>query len=157
VRHREAFLHFGLRYSKSREDVLDIFQDAVVALHQGFVTEQTELTQGSVKTYLFAIGKHKLFARLREKQKMHLAPENDEEMDWQTDFGEQTLTNEQQLLATHFAKLGESCRHILKLFYYRGLSVKEIVELTHYKDENTVKSQKSRCLKSLTERIHKHE
>ncbi|MEL6925658.1 MAG: hypothetical protein AAFO94_16555 [Bacteroidota bacterium] len=39
------------------------------------------------------------------------------------------------------------------MFYYRGLSIAEIVEQTDYKDANTVKAYKSRCLKKLKQLI----
>ncbi|MEM9936719.1 MAG: sigma-70 family RNA polymerase sigma factor, partial [Bacteroidota bacterium] len=52
-----------------------------------------------------------------------------------------------------YQQMGDKCRELLKLFYYRGFSIKEIVVETGYKDENTVKSYKSRCLKKLKETI----
>ena len=59
----------------------------------------------------------------------------------------------QKLIAKHFKDLSPSCQKILNLFYYRGWSINEIVMGTEYKDENTVKSHKSRCLKGLKEKI----
>lgn len=69
------------------------------------------------------------------------------------EFENEELTIEQQLLRTHFKKLGKKCREVLTLFYYRGLTIDDIVELTDYTSKSVVRSQKSRCLKSLKEMI----
>jgi len=58
-------------------------------------------------------------------------------------------TDRQKALAQRMNEISDSCRSLLKLFYYRGLTIDDIVEQTHYKDSNTVRSQKSRCLKHL--------
>jgi RNA polymerase sigma-70 factor (ECF subfamily) len=71
------------------------------------------------------------------------------------EYKEEGISTEQKLLTKHFKNLSESCQEILRLFYYRGLTVQEIVDGTHYKDRNTVKSHKSRCLKGLKEKIDK--
>ena len=52
-------------------------------------------------------------------------------------------------LAKLIGNISESCRELLRLYYYRNLSINEIVERTQYKDANTVKSHKSRCMKRL--------
>ena len=63
---------------------------------------------------------------------------------------EEDLPTEIQIkLSQNLKLISESCQIILKLFYYRGLTIDEIVEQTEYKDPNTVRSHKSRCLKRL--------
>ena len=69
------------------------------------------------------------------------------------EFENEELTIEQQLLRTHFNKLGKKCRELLTLFYYRGLTIDDIVEFAGYTNGSVVRSQKSRCLKSLKEMI----
>ena len=64
------------------------------------------------------------------------------------------LTEQQQRLRTFFKKLGKKCQLVLTLFYYRGLTIEEIVEHTDYGNANTVKAQKSRCLKTLKEFVN---
>ena len=64
------------------------------------------------------------------------------------------LTTEQQLLQKYFGTLGKKCQELLTLFYYRGFTIQEIMEAGGYNSENVVKSQKSRCMKTLKERIN---
>ena len=65
----------------------------------------------------------------------------------------ETLSREQQLLQKHFNTLGAKCKELLELFYYRGFTIKDILEHTEYGSENVIKSAKSRCMKTLKERI----
>ncbi len=148
VAYKEAFVNYGLRFNLDRDDLIDVYQDSVIAMHQNFTTKQLHIENSSLKTYLFSIGKHKIFDRLKER-KQFVGTFTEEDAYEEIDVSEAVLTNEQQLLQKYFKRLGESCQHILKLFYYRSLSIKEIVQQTQYKDENTVKSHKSRCLKKL--------
>ncbi|MGK0414378.1 MAG: putative DNA-binding protein YlxM (UPF0122 family) [Polaribacter sp.] len=57
------------------------------------------------------------------------------------------------MLRAHFKKLGKKCQEVLTLFYSRGLSIDEIVEHSDYTDGSVVRSQKSRCLKTLKDMI----
>jgi RNA polymerase sigma-70 factor (ECF subfamily) len=57
-------------------------------------------------------------------------------------------------LKKYFDALGEKCQKILTLFYYQQYNIKEIMAEGNYNSENVVKSQKSRCLKTLKEAIN---
>jgi len=146
--YKSEFLNYAKRYDIATADVLDIYQDAIIAMHQNFVMAQLELHSSTIKTYLFGIGKNKLFKKLKEKQRVirvEVESDNYTEIDL-----EQDLPTETQLaLAKRLRELSETCKTILRLFYYRNLTIEDIVDATHYKDANTVRSHKSRCLKHL--------
>ncbi len=146
--YQAEFLNFFKKYDINETSLLDIFQDSIIVIYQKILVENLELTSSSLKTYLFGIGKHKVYDYFKKKQ-------------IQTNDLESLKVNVEDLksdkepniyelkLARGLKQISESCQHILTLFYYRGLSIKDIVEQTDYKDENTVKSHKSRCLKKL--------
>ncbi len=150
--YKEGFLSFGKNYAFDQDELLDIYQDAVIALFQNFVQKQLILEQSTVKTYLFGIGKNLLNKAAQKKGKLVrmegqvLSTEAIETEDIDT-------STRSRQLAEAFRQLGAKCKEVLELFYYRGYSIKEIVEATDYKDENTVKSHKSRCMKGLREKI----
>ena len=148
AQHKEAFLNYGVRYNLDRSELMDIYQDSVVALYQNFVEKQTVLEKSNIKTYLFGIAKNQIFSSLKAKSRLYALPDEPEEIDV-IELDQEVVTEEQKLLAKHFKSIGESCQEILKMYYYRGLTIKEMVAFSHYKDENTVKSHKSRCLKKL--------
>ncbi|MEX0274928.1 MAG: RNA polymerase sigma factor, partial [Flavobacteriaceae bacterium] len=144
--YRQAFIRFGKTYNLNEDDILDIYQEAIIAMHQNFVIKKVMLNKGTtLKTYLFGIGKNLIRNQLKKnaaKVTDHIEAEVEDEA-----YEGNTLLKEK--LTQGFGQLGESCREMIKLYYYRGLTPKEIASMTHYKDENTVKSLKSRCLKKL--------
>jgi len=151
--HKDAFISFAKGYGLDYDAIVDIYQDATIALYQNFAMGQKSIENSSIKTYLFGIGKFKIFDHLKRAQKVYALPDH-HELVAEIPTEDDTLTTEQELLARYFKHLGERCQEVLKLFYYRGLSIQEIVDSTHYKDQNTVKSHKSRCLKQLKSLIH---
>lgn len=146
--YKSEFLNFSQRYKVDYDDALDAYQDAVIAMYQNFVMNELELTNSSIKTYLFGIGKHKIYRIVKSKQKQ-LKIENDIEEFRDIEPKENDLNYYQEELAKLIGNISESCRELLRLYYYRNLSINEIVERTQYKDANTVKSHKSRCMKRL--------
>lgn len=147
--YRQEFINYSKRYPLNEDDIIDIYQDSVIAMHQNFVISQLKLTSSNVKTYLFGIGKNKLFKKLKALNRMLRIEIETNDIYEVVDFEAHSPTEQQKVLAKNLSQISESCQTILKMFYYRGLTIEDIVELTHYKDGNTVKSQKSRCLKSL--------
>jgi RNA polymerase sigma-70 factor (ECF subfamily) len=147
--YKEAFLNYASKFNLPKEDVIDIYQDSIIVLFQNFVSKQLSLEKSSIKTYLFGIGKHKIYDRLKEKKILYKTEDIHEADNDIIIFKEDSLTEQQVLLRKKYKQLGERCKSILNMFYYRNLTIKEIVTLTNYKDENTVKSHKSRCMKKL--------
>ena len=158
---RAKFLNYARKHALDEEECIDIYQDAYITFYQNIISGKLAELTSALSTYLFGIGKFLIMKKL-EKNKKTLRSEkilkkvgNDQELlnDW--DLRADILTHEQQLLKAHFAQLGEQCQKLLTLFYYRGFSIKEIIKAGGYRNENVVKSQKSRCLKTLKDRIHK--
>lgn len=60
----------------------------------------------------------------------------------------------QKALQKAFVTLGKKCKEILTLFYYRGFTLDEISETLNHDNKNVTKSQKSRCIKQLKEKVN---
>jgi RNA polymerase sigma-70 factor (ECF subfamily) len=141
-----SFTSFFRKYGLSSTELEDAFQDSVIALYQNIMRGRLKILDGSIKTYIWAIGKHKVIDTVRKKKKdIRITDDYIEPME----VKEAQLNQKQKLLYEHFKALGKSCQKVLKYFYYEGLTLGEIVEISDYKDENSVKSSKSRCIKQL--------
>lgn len=155
---RAPFMGFGQRYHLDSSALAEIYQEAFLALRKRALSGKLNDVNSSMKTYLFGIGKFMIYDTLKEKKRTISYEPNlhvvDEQIEMVTLNTPEELTLEQSLLRKHFKSLGEKCKLVLTLFYYRGLSIKEIVLEAGYKDENNVKATKSRCLKSLREMIN---
>ncbi|MHA7055834.1 RNA polymerase sigma factor [Aquimarina sp. M1] len=154
--YRNAFLQFAKKYDLDHDTLIDIYQEAFIALREHAINGKLDDIKSSVKTYLFSIGKYMVYDQLK-KQKKTISYESSvaykETSDTEEIFEEPQLTPEQELLREHFKNLGKRCQEMLTLFYYRGLTIDEIAKSLGYESKNVVKSQKSRCLKSLKELI----
>lgn len=149
TQYKPAFLNYAKTYSINEEDALDIYQDATIALYQNFVTKQLELQKSSIKTYLFGIGKNKIYKCLKSKSRLVKHNNLEDDKITEINLNEDSPTALQLQLAKNLKQISGSCNELLRLFYYRGLTIDEIVEQTDYKDSNTVRSHKSRCIKRL--------
>ncbi len=149
VQHKTAFLNYAVNFNISKTIATDIYQDAIIALYQSFVVNKLELEKSSIKTYLFGIGKHKIYQYLKQQKRLTNTGFNEDNSYETIDLKEDVPTLHQKQLSKHLKQISESCQTILKLFYYRGLTIDEIVEQTDYKDSATVRSHKSRCMKRL--------
>ena len=159
---REKFLNYAKRFNLSEEENIDVYQDAYVIFYDNIMSGKLETLTSSISTYLFGIGKYLIFDQMRKNKKkvgsnydISMVGESDELVST-FELERTELTKEQKLLQKYFGTLGKKCQELLTLFYYRGLTIQEIMEVGGYNSENVVKSQKSRCMKILKERIREN-
>ncbi len=150
---RKAFLSFAKAYRLTEDDAIDIYQEAFIILREQAISGKLFEVQSSLKTYLFGIGKHFIYKKLKDYVSVETYDTAANSMN--EDYEEITfelgpdLTKEQLLLQSHFKQLGKSCQEMLTLSFYRGLTNEEIAKLGGYDNEAVVRSHKSRCLKTL--------
>ena len=130
----------------SADDAKDIFQDALVILYKNVQSENFILT-GSLKTYLLAIVKNLWFQELRRRNKIRVTSE-------QVDIAEVIISHDAEdfeIAKAAFNLLGEKCRQILIMFYFKKKTYKELASFLAFGDERTAKNQKYRCLQKAKE------
>ena len=131
--------------SGTTDDAEDIFQDALVILCKKVQAPGFVLT-APIKTYLMAIVKNCWLQQLRQRKKLPGGQALDDIAD--------TTTNDEPVFITAqnaFALLGEKCRQLLILFYFKQYSFKIIAAKLAFGDEKTAKNQKYRCLQKAKE------
>lgn len=154
---RMFFVNFARKYELGMDEILDIYQDTYISFFENIENGKLVELQSSISTYLISIGKYKIMNHLRSNQRRRLRETPMEVLgDVEGEIGDfdlddEVLNDEEVRLKKFFEELGEKCRNIITWFYYNKRSIKEIMELGGYNSENVVKSQKSRCMKSLRE------
>lgn len=112
-----------------------------------------------LKTYLFSVGKNVLLKKYKLKKKEVSYEEVNSKSDTLELYDYDELFNYKNKLIDKVAELAvkmkEPCRSILKYYYYENLSMGKIAEEMKYKNADTVKSQKLRCIKYLEELLEK--
>ena len=158
IDNRDAFINFARKFKLSDDDIVDVYQDAIIAFREKAVEGKLENLSCSISTFLFGIGKYMLFDKARKNNKkvadFPLENEAYNYKEMSISFIEETPNEFQLLLQKGFDSLGKKCKEVLTLFYYRGFTIDEIAEKLNYNNKNVVKSQKSRCIKQLKDIIN---
>ena len=150
---KNGFILFAKRYNIHSDDIIDIYQDAVIALIENAKKGKIEDLKSSLSTYLFGIGKFMIFQKLRKDGKT-IPMESFEKIEMTyDDYTEEETDLQIKLLQKGLNKLGDQCKKVLELFYYEEKKLDEIQSILGYTNKDVLKSQKSRCLKQLKELI----
>lgn len=152
---KTEFLVYSSRFSVSDEDALDIYQDSIIALYENILSGKLTSLTSSLKTYLFAIGKYKIYNSL--KVKVVIEDIDDYEFLLEEESDDEFLLREENVkkLQQAYQTLGGKCQKVVKLFYYENLTIEEIKDRLGYASKDVVKSQKSRCIKQIRELLLK--
>lgn len=155
--YKHSFIIFARKYSMESPDLDDIFQESFIILRNHALSGKLFEVKSSMKTYLFGISKNLIFKKLKQNNQTINFSEKREIEKIETidsiDLPENDLTDNQKVVRYFFNRLGEKCRDVLTLSFYRGLTNEEIACYRKYENEAVVRSQKSRCLKNLKELI----
>ncbi len=153
--YREAYVNFARRYTDDQELIADSYHDAFIALYENIVEGRLTSLHSSLRTYVFSVAKYTLFAKLKKRGKEISTDEITEEVSLPSGLMDTSLNDERiEEVRRAIQNLGNKCREILVLFYYRRYTIDAITHAMSYKNENTAKAHKSRCLKQLRELVH---
>ena len=148
--HRMAFVRWSRKsFACDEGDALEVFQDAMVILHRKIKTGQLTVIKSSLKTYLFAIGRNLLMKKFEEKKRLKLGDEDWPEVVVDAVSRQEDLQHRQQLISRAFDELGDQCRKLLTLFFYRGFAVESVMTEMDYATEDVVRTKKYKCLQQL--------
>ena len=148
---RDEFLHWITReYRCSTDDGKDIYQMVILIFYDNVRQGKLQHLVSSVKTYLFGIGKNIARENLRKEKKFvpigqekwlreHLTDEPSQHID------EGIFAKAKSALE----KLGQPCQRLIELFYYEKKSMPEITSALGYKNPETAKNQKCKCMARL--------
>jgi len=149
---------YVMNNSGSRQDAEDVFQEVVVAFID-LVQKDKFRGESSVKTFLFSLNRHAWLNELKRRGRA-LAREEKYEREKdkvELDTGYLIADREEKAEVVRLVgELGESCRKILLLFYYENLTMKEILAVTEYENDQVVRNKKYKCLKQLEQMLNEN-
>ncbi len=150
--YKNDFIQFARKFTPDTDLIVDAYHDAFIVLYENVLSRQLEEMTSSLKTYVFSIGKYTLLNKLKKRHRT-VYTEGVEGMEMpQYGIVEDLERSESaDLLRRHIRSLGDACQSLLILFYYKKYSIEAMMHTLGYKNENTVKAYKSRCLKKLKE------
>lgn len=137
----------------SRDDGADIFQEAVLILINKVRNKQFR-GDSSLKTFLSGIAKNLWLTEMRSqgrrevREKAYMMQAGTHEMPGSPSHG-----NDYEMLNKLIGQLGDTCKKILTGFYYEEKSIKEMLTLFNYENEQVLRNRKSKCMKHLKETL----
>lgn len=150
--YREGFIHWITNtHQCTRDEAIEIFQHSILTFYENVVEGSFEgLKSAGIKTYLYSIGKNKLLADYRKNMRISSTEpiETEEHSEIVVDV-EHIKSQKLEIIKKAIQDLGDPCRKLLELFYFNNLSIDEIAEIMDYKNGNTVKNLKYKCIQRI--------
>jgi RNA polymerase sigma factor (sigma-70 family) len=147
----QVLSRYVLGNNGSEQDAEDIFQEVIVAFINLLKAGKFR-GESSIRTFLFSLNKHLWLNELKRRGRALLREEKYEKSmnreDQTADLAMELEQTRGELMKT-LDLLGESCRKVLLLFYFENKSMKEMLELLPYENEQVVRNKKSKCMKKL--------
>lgn len=133
--------HFIRSNGGNDDEAKDIFQDALIIFYKNAMKPEFKLT-ASISTYLFSVSKYLWKDELKKKNRIvQFEVDKPEELSLPQNSEEKC-----QRMDKILHSLGEKCMEILQLFYYKKQSMDEIAQQLGYKNVDTAKTQKYKCI-----------
>ena len=126
----------------TKEDARDVFQEALIILCRKIKNDEFHLS-AQLSTYLYSVCRFvwKDELQKRKVRKIDVSDLEKPEEDAHLKREEKFEQAEKAL-----SKLGEKCRELLKMFYLRTQSMKNIAAKLGYSSEKSAKTQKYKCI-----------
>lgn len=146
---------YVLQNSGNEDDAADMIQEAFLIFIR-LIEENKFRQESSIKSYLYSIIKNLWITELRKRKSM--AKRNElydiDKKEDTPDISHAIMKNEShKIIMDIFAEIGQKCKNILYRFYYEELSMKEIMVLEDFSNEQVLRNKKHKCLKGLIEKI----
>lgn len=146
--HYRMMVKMIVRNNGTEDNAKDIFQDALIIFWQKVRNKELTLTS-KISTYLYSVCQN-----LWRKELTRKAKESKEEVDsaYTVDYEQEERVN---AIRKCVESMGETCKNVLTLYYFDGLSMNEIAERMGFSNSNTAKTKKYKCKQELDKIVKK--
>lgn len=140
----------------SEDDAADIFQETVLVFIEQVRNDKFR-GESSVKTYLTGIAKNLWLNEIRSRDRrsnreVNYVRTEDDGVEQDAHHRMYNRENKQKLMQV-FEEIGDVCKKILTGFYFENMSMKEMLVLFNYDNEQVLRNRKSKCMKHLKDLI----
>lgn len=143
---------FILKNSGTRQEAEDIFQEGLV-IFCGKLEKSGFVLSSSINTYLFGVCRLLWLDELKKKRRQAKAGLADLWNEQETEHIYHDIEDDRPRRQAQAAvmNLGQKCRELLELFYFKKTSMKDIAKLLGFSSEKVAKNQKYRCIEKAKE------
>lgn len=143
------------KYHISEEESKEIFQLSIIILYDKIISSKLTELHSDLKNYILGIAHNKVYELYRRKKRDQKLKNVSLIQSFLLTESEESEELERLITKLNRAlnKIGDPCRHILHLFYYNKYSLADITNLLKYKNVNTTKNLKYKCVQRLKKEI----
>ncbi len=142
-----------LRHAGQKEDVKDIFHDALIVFFNKAKQSEFQLSS-TIKTYLYAVCRNLWMAKQRKTNRESSIEDHNLEVAIEASSLETLEISERKsLIRQLLQQLGEECQQILELYYFRKMRIVQIQQQLQMTSEQVVKNKKGKCLKRVRQSV----
>jgi len=153
--HRDRFIAwFQKNKNLEKEAAAEIYQKSFTIFYFNVKDGKLKELNSEVSTYLFGVGKN-LVKEVVRNQKQTVPLEDVAEyigIDAEG-YTRQDISHQKFIVDRVLQKVGEPCRSLLLLYYFRNFSCEAIANNLGYKDALVVKKKKCLCLRKIREQL----
>lgn len=149
--YRSEFIQWITKeFQCSTDDGKDIYQLSILIFYDNVKSGKLEHLVSSIKTYLFGIGKNVARDNMRKQKRNTTINQEQWLKEYLVDEPGNPVEEEAFIAAKRaLEKLGQPCQRLIELFYYEKKSMEEISAEMSYKNSETAKNQKCKCMARL--------
>lgn len=125
-----------------KHDASDVFQESLIILYRNLEKSNFKLTS-SFYTYLYSVSRFVWSDMQKKESKLPTNSLNESEAAITKTIHEE---KQFQLAEQAFSEIGERCKKLLLLFYYKQMSFIDIAAIMQFSSEKIAKNQKYKCL-----------
>lgn len=153
---KECILDIQRKHQICLEDAKEIFQVSIIIFYDNIMSGKLYHLQTNIKNYILGVAHRKVLESYRQ-QKREIKIRQSSLLFNSLDEHEEL--NDEQLkmikkLNNALNSIGDPCKYILQLFYYKRFTIADITQLLGYKNDNTTKNLKYKCIKRLQKKIN---
>ena len=144
---------FIIKLGGSEAEAEDIFQKVILQLSARIKVRGYTL-EADPSAYLFQACKNLWYRELNKRKKRKVTNKDVKELYYEPDdMAQSTLEQERwEIFHDKLSEISDNCKQVL-VFYFQGMSAKEIMEMMDYQSENTVRQRIFKCKQKLIEAI----
>ncbi len=140
-------IRYVQKNSGNEDDAFDVFQEAVLVLHQEVTKGNLDLKVGG---FLYTVSRNVWLNTLKKRSKELLSDEVRDTEPSKVEFlSDMMEVEKKRVLDKVFSMLSEKCQKILHLTVYQSISMEDVAERMGYATANTAKTANYQCKQQL--------
>lgn len=143
------------KHSCSLEEAKDIYQDAIVIFYNNAAKGKISEINFSISSYLHEVVRRQFLNKLKKENRisrglLDFLQAPDESGAEAKELFEQKM----ELVHRALKELSEACKQLIKLRYFDNLDMQTICEQLGYKNPDTAKNLKYKCMRILRRKVN---